>query len=40
VEPLVGNSLLNLFASHPPTEKRVAALNQMRSEFDPRRTIR
>lgn len=40
VEPLVGNSLLNLFASHPPTEKRVAALSQMRSEFDPRRTIR
>lgn len=40
VEPLVGNSLLNLFASHPPTEKRVAALNQMRSEFDPRRIIR
>lgn len=40
VEPLVGNSLLNLFASHPPTEKRVAALNQMRSEFDPRRMIR
>ena len=40
VEPLVGNSLLNLFASHPPTEKRVAALNQMRAEFDPRRIIR
>lgn len=29
VEPLVGNSLLNLFASHPPTEARVAALSQM-----------
>ncbi|MBX3381373.1 MAG: M48 family metalloprotease [Phycisphaeraceae bacterium] len=30
VEPLVGNSLLNLFASHPPTEARVEALRQMR----------
>ncbi|MBX3388713.1 MAG: zinc metalloprotease HtpX [Phycisphaeraceae bacterium] len=29
VEPLVGNSLLNLFASHPPTEARVAALSRM-----------
>jgi heat shock protein HtpX len=26
VEPLTGNSIMNLFASHPPTEKRVAAL--------------
>ncbi len=25
-EPLVGQTLTNLFASHPPTEKRVAAL--------------
>lgn len=30
VEPLVGNSLLNLFASHPPTEARVAALLRLR----------
>jgi heat shock protein HtpX len=26
VEPLMGSSLLNLFASHPPTEKRIEAL--------------
>lgn len=26
VEPLTGNSVLRLFATHPPTEKRVAAL--------------
>ncbi|MHC4415367.1 MAG: M48 family metalloprotease [Planctomycetota bacterium] len=26
VEPLVGRTLTNLFASHPPTEKRIAAL--------------
>ncbi|GMV27499.1 MAG: protease HtpX [Phycisphaerae bacterium] len=26
VEPLVGSSLVNLFATHPPTEKRIAAL--------------
>jgi heat shock protein HtpX len=26
VEPLCGNSVMNLFASHPPTEKRVQAL--------------
>ncbi|CAG1007947.1 heat shock protein HtpX [Phycisphaerales bacterium] len=26
VEPLTGKSILNMFASHPPTEKRVAAL--------------
>ncbi len=26
VEPLMGQTLTNLFASHPPTEKRVAAL--------------
>ncbi len=29
VEPLTGNSLLQLFASHPPTEKRIAALRRM-----------
>jgi heat shock protein HtpX len=28
VEPLVGNSLLNLFASHPPTELRIRALQE------------
>ena len=26
VEPLVGKTLTSLFASHPPTEKRIAAL--------------
>lgn len=26
IEPLTGNSIMSLFASHPPTEKRVAAL--------------
>ena len=26
VEPFTGRTLTNLFASHPPTEKRVAAL--------------
>ena len=26
VEPFIGKSLTNLFASHPPMEKRVAAL--------------
>ena len=30
VEPLTGNSVLELFATHPPTEKRVAALMAMR----------
>ncbi len=30
VEPFCGNSLLNLFASHPPTEARVRALTEMR----------
>jgi heat shock protein HtpX len=29
VEPLLGG-LGNMFASHPPTEKRVAALSQLR----------
>jgi len=26
IEPFTGNSIMNLFASHPPTEKRIAAL--------------
>ena len=26
VEPFMGRTLTNLFATHPPTEKRVAAL--------------
>jgi heat shock protein HtpX len=30
VEPFMGSSLLKLFASHPPTEARIAALMQMR----------
>lgn len=30
VEPLTGRALTNLFASHPPMEKRIAALSQMR----------
>jgi heat shock protein HtpX len=29
VEPLTGESILNLFASHPPTEKRIEALMQL-----------
>lgn len=29
VEPLTGGSLMNLFASHPPTEARIAALMQL-----------
>ncbi len=29
IEPLTGNSLLSLFASHPPTEKRIEALMGM-----------
>jgi len=34
VEPLTGGSMvLNLFATHPPTEKRVAALSRMASEM-------
>ncbi|HYF15937.1 MAG TPA: M48 family metalloprotease [Phycisphaerales bacterium] len=32
VEPFLGRSILNMFASHPPTEKRVAALRQIRAE--------
>ncbi|MFO0786511.1 MAG: zinc metalloprotease HtpX [Phycisphaerales bacterium] len=30
VEPFCGNSLLNLFASHPPTEARIRALSALR----------
>jgi heat shock protein HtpX len=30
VEPFMGSSLLKLFASHPPTEQRIAALMRMR----------
>lgn len=30
IEPLCGNSLLSMFATHPPTEARVRALRQMR----------
>ncbi len=26
IEPMMGQSLLNMFASHPPTERRIAAL--------------
>jgi heat shock protein HtpX len=33
VEPLAGNSVLRLFASHPPTEKRVAALLRLREQM-------
>lgn len=37
VEPLaasrLGESIFNLFASHPPTEARVAALDQLRTEM-------
>ena len=34
VEPLTGgSSILNLFASHPPTEKRVEALRRIESEM-------
>lgn len=33
VEPLTGGSILNLFASHPPTEKRVAALLSQADEM-------
>jgi heat shock protein HtpX len=30
VEPLCGNTMLKLFATHPPTERRVAALAELR----------
>ncbi|MBS0196650.1 MAG: zinc metalloprotease HtpX [Planctomycetes bacterium] len=33
IEPLTGGSLMNLFASHPPTEKRVMALSALRNEM-------
>lgn len=33
VEPFMGKSLMNLFASHPPTEKRLAALASQREEM-------
>jgi heat shock protein HtpX len=29
IEPFAGSSVLNLFATHPPTEKRIAALMHM-----------
>ncbi len=29
VEPLCGNSVLRLFATHPPTEQRIAALRRL-----------
>lgn len=33
VEPLCGNSMLQLFATHPPTEKRIIALRKVGSEL-------
>lgn len=30
IEPFGGNSISNLFATHPPTEKRIAALRRLR----------
>jgi Zn-dependent protease with chaperone function len=34
VEPLTGGqSIMNLFASHPPTEKRIAALRQVEANI-------
>jgi heat shock protein HtpX len=33
VEPLTGGSIFNLFASHPPTEKRLAALAKLGEEM-------
>ena len=30
VEPMMGRSLVNLFATHPPTEKRIEALSRLR----------
>lgn len=33
VEPMMGKSITNLFASHPPTEKRLAALAAQREEM-------
>ena len=31
VEPLMGKTLVNLFATHPPTEKRIEALSRLRA---------
>lgn len=36
VEPLTGGSIFNLFASHPPTEKRLAALSRLGEEMKAR----
>jgi heat shock protein HtpX len=33
IEPFTGRSLMNLFATHPPTEKRVAALRRVGAEM-------
>lgn len=33
IEPLTGKSIMNLFATHPETEKRVAALMSLREEM-------
>ncbi len=33
VEPLTGGGIMNMFASHPPTEKRVAALMRQAEEM-------
>jgi heat shock protein HtpX len=30
IEPMMGTQILRLFATHPPTEKRIAALNTVR----------
>jgi heat shock protein HtpX len=40
VEPFTGRSLMNLFASHPETEKRVAALMSLREEMSARGDLR
>ncbi len=34
VEPFMGRSLMNLFSSHPPTEKRVMALRRVGAEME------
>jgi heat shock protein HtpX len=31
VNPLTGNTLMNLFSTHPPIEERIARLRAMRS---------
>ena len=33
VEPFTGRSLMNLFATHPPMEKRIAALRRVGAEM-------